>query len=91
VSKVIDMRNIFSHTQFNGDISKWRIGSGTRITDMFENAAFLGNPGKMGLNKARVMDAYGASYPRYQSELERRALKRLAGHQAPSKINRKVL
>ncbi len=38
VSNVIDMRNMFASTKFNGDISNWDVSSVQHFDGMFENA-----------------------------------------------------
>lgn len=42
-SKITDMSFMFSHSQFNGDISKWNVSNVTNMSEMFANSPFNGN------------------------------------------------
>ena len=39
-SKITDMSNLFSKSNFNGDISKWNVSSVKYMSDMFSESLF---------------------------------------------------
>lgn len=43
VSGITDMRGMFSHSKFNGDISKWDVSSVTDMSNMFRESEFNGD------------------------------------------------
>ena len=42
-SRITDMRGLFSHSTFDGDISKWDVSSVTDMSYMFAHSLFNGN------------------------------------------------
>ena len=40
MSNVTDFAQVFLNTNFNGDITGWDVGSGTRFLGMFQNSDF---------------------------------------------------
>ena len=42
-SKITDMSNLFAHSEFNGDISKWDVSNVTNMRSMFCNSVFDGD------------------------------------------------
>ena len=56
-SLITDMSNLFSHSKFNGDISKWNTSKVTTMKSMFERSAFNGANGSIGnWNTSKVTD-----------------------------------
>lgn len=47
-SKITDMSHLFSHSKFNGDISKWDTSKVTTMKSMFERSLFTGVNGDIG-------------------------------------------
>lgn len=56
VSKVRDTSEIFSHSQFNGDISKWNVSKVKNMNYMFRNSQFNGDISGWNVCKVKCMD-----------------------------------
>jgi hypothetical protein len=44
VSKVKDMKYMFAHSNFNGDLSKWKVKIATNIRGIFDDCPLRKNP-----------------------------------------------
>ena len=57
VSGINDMRGMFNHSEFNGDISKWDVSNVRHMAGMFRGAKFRGDVS--GWNTAKVEEEDG--------------------------------
>ena len=55
-SEITDMRKLFAHTKFNGDISKWDVSNVTTMDHMFFYSDFNGDISKWDVSKVTNMD-----------------------------------
>ena len=56
VSNVTNMRYMFAHSQFNGDISSWDVSNVTDMSKMFLNSYFRGDISSWDVSKVTNMD-----------------------------------
>ena len=63
VSRVTDMRKLFSHSFFTGDISRWDVSNVINMEQMFSGSIFDGDISQWNVSNVRCMDnMFSASY-----------------------------
>lgn len=57
VSKITNMSELFSHSEFNGDISKWDVSQVRKMTGMFWNSKFDGDLSNWDVSRVQNMES----------------------------------
>ncbi len=68
VSKVKDMSNLFKHSTFNGDISKWDVSNVRNMTYMFWNSVFNQDISNWNVSKVKDM-SYMFSHSQFNGDI----------------------